>query len=390
MQRAPLEFSLALFLGGLACSCSDREDDTQGDAAPPAREELRVVNVYSWDEYFYEEAVFTAFEEQTGIKVNYLKYDSSDEMLQKLKSNTREYDVVVMDDSPMKQAIALRLLRPLEHEKAPNVRRNNSPEYLDQTYDPKNQYSAPYMWGTTLLAFRKDMIPDPARSWKILFDPRYAGKISVLDERVECFSAALRSLGFDADSESPNELARATDQLVSLAQENRVKIGSDNDMKDHLRDARSWIAMMYSGDAALIADEAKEAGTDNIGFFIPEEGASIWIDSFVLSRDAQNIEEAHAFINFMADAKVAAESSNFLWYATPNREATPFLNPELSGDETIYPSKEVQARCSLLAEGSSERIKAMNEGWEKFINQLPQGEWSTNFDGDATPSEEPE
>ncbi len=345
-----------MFIVLSSCQRSEEADLSQ---LASSKQGVKTITLYSWDEYFSED-LFDEFEERYGIAIDYQKYLNTDEVFQNLRSKGGAYDVIVLDDASMKRAKAMRLLRPLEHDKIPNIK-NIDPEFVEKAvYDPGLRYSVPYMWGTTLLAYRTDLVENIEHSWKVLFDPAYAGKISLLDERMECFATALRVLGHNMNSGIEKELEDAKTKLVELVRDQKARLGSDNEMKRHLKDGESLIAMMYSGDAALIAED------NPIGFFIPEEGATRWTDSFAISRDSQAVEEAHLFIDFMADAKVAAQSSNELWYATPNLAAynDSALNEELRNDETIYPTSDVMNRCEFLVDGDKKRIRTLNSGWD--------------------------
>ncbi len=347
--------------------CSKRP--TEASNAVSAGENVEgasALTLYSWDEYFSLD-LLKEFEAKFGVSVNYQKYENTDEVFQNLKSDGAAYDVIVLDDASMKRAKALRLLRPLDHGKVPNVKNIDPGFRAGATYDKEFRYSVPYMWGTTLIAYRKDVVNDISESWKVLFSPQFQGKVSLLDERMECFAAALRVLGYDMNSNVPSELDAATEMLIDLVGEGKAKLGSDNEMKRHLIDGESHIAMMYSGDAALIAEDSED-----IGFFIPEEGATRWTDSFAISRDSRSVDLAHEFINFMADARIAAESSNELWYATPNLAALnhPALNAELKADTTIYPEDVVVQKCTFLEEVDDYRVRSLNKGWDRVKSEV--------------------
>ncbi len=336
------------------------------DLPAPGPDNKRHLVIYSWEDYLSPE-VMEDFQRRTGIRLIYKKYPNIDEMYEMLKASTAAFDVVVIDDSTLWRATRSRLLRKLDHLRIPNLR-NIHPAYLNQGFDPENRYSVPYMWGTTLLAYRKDKVTvmEEERSWNLLWNPAFAGKVAVLDERIECLAAALRIHGYDVNSESPKQIEEAKNSLLSLVHDQEVHLGSDMDMKKRLRDGRSWLAMIYSGDAALIADEAEAEGEHEIGFFIPKEGASLWTDSFAISRDSQSVDEAYEFINFMSDPQVAARSSNHLWYATPNRAALEgdTLSKELREDDTLYPDANIQTKCQFIVEGSGVRVRALNASWK--------------------------
>lgn len=359
--------TLAAALFGLGCAEKPSTDNNTGVKADSAKSEKSATNnerektltLYSWDEYFSEES-FIGFEKLTGAKVIYETFSDAEEMIENLRSFPGKYDVVVIDGPYISMLKDARLLKELDHSRLPNFS-NIDKLYRKRVFDPGNRFSVPYMWGTTLLAYRNDKIENPPKSWSLLFDPTYAGKVSVLQERNDCLPTTLLSLGLDPNSENEEDYAKAERKMIDLVTKNRARFGTDNEMKEHLLSGDSWVALMYSGDAALIADpETNEA--ENISFFIPEEGAVLWVDNFAVAKDSQAPELAEKFLNYMMEPEVAAELSNFLWYATANEKAAPFLDAELRYDETIYPDKEVQDRCTVISQGPKQE-RFMNLSW---------------------------
>ena len=330
-------------------------------AAPASPEATRkVVTIYTWDQYLNPE-LLAEFESRTGIRVEPLIYESSDEMVEGLKSEPGRYDLFVSEDGYIPILAGKRLMKPLDRSKLPNWK-NLDVAYTDQPFDPKNEFTTPYLWGTTLLAYRKDLLPNPKKSWSIIFDPALKDKISFLDDRMEWYAGVLRTMDLNLPDADAAAIAKAADSLVNLVAEGGAKLGGDNEMKSHLLDGLSSIAMMYSGDAARIARENKDVP---IGYFIPEEGATVWTDSFCISRDTTRLENAYKFLDFMLEAKSAAASTNFLHYASPNRAAIPHIAPEVLADETVYPRPEVLAKCRYFKLRNVDSQREVNKGWRR-------------------------
>lgn len=331
--------------------------------APPAvstegghESEPKVV-VLSCDEYFNPDVV-TEFTRRTGIEVEVKTYESTEEMAEKLKSNPQNYDVLVAEQGAVVQMRLGRLLTAIDEKMLPH-RNNLDPRYLNQPFDPGNKFSIPYMWGTTALAYRKDHFATPPdTSVRLLFDPSLVGKISLLNERNECYAMVLRKLGVSLDSIETQQMLQATDTLLELTRNQHARFGSDNEVKEHLISGKSSVAMIYSGDAAIIAQDHPE-----IAYFIPEEGAVMWIDSFAIPRDATHVRHAHEFIDYMIEAETAAKGSNFLRYASPNKAAEPFIDLNLLADVTIYPPDEIRAKCFSMPIWSKDHLRIMNNGW---------------------------
>lgn len=357
-------FLLGIFTMLGFCSCGKSASNLP-KVSMDKDEEPQVV-ILSWDEYF-DPAVVENFTTETGIEVKILNYESTEVMEEKLKSNPQNYDVLITEQAAVQPLTSARMLSKLDFSKLPNLS-NMDERYMNQEFDPGNKFTLPYMWGTTVLAYRKDHFKEtPAQSLKLLFNPEYSGKVSMLDERSECFAMMLQKLNISVAHAGVSELERARDEMIDLVSKQKVRFGSDNNMKEHLLEGVSSIAMIYSGDAAIIGQE-----NPNIGYFIPIEGAMMWVDNFAIPRDSIRQNNAHRFINYMMGAKVAAQSSNFLRYASPNKAAQPFLEKSLVEDATIYPSAQLLARCSSMPLWDMNEQRTMNEGWRMIQDVVRQ------------------
>ncbi len=367
-----------------ATSVAPRLVETPQVSAPDAE---NVVTIYTWDQYLNPE-LLVEFEKRTGIRVEPKIYESSDEMVEELKSEPGRYDLFITEDGYIPILAGKRLIKPLDTGKLQNWK-NLHPDHIDQPFDPKNEFTVPYLWGTTLLAYRKDLLPNPKHSWSIIFDPALKDKISFLDDRMEAYAAVLRTMNINLPEADTAAIAGAADALTKLVAEGGLKLGGDNEMKDHLINGDSKVAMIYSGDAARIAEENKGVP---IGYFIPEEGATVWTDSFCISRDTTRLENAYKFLDFMLEAKSAASSTNFLHYASPNRAANEFIDPAVLADETIYPRPDVLAKCHYFKLKSVDSQKEVNIGWRRLQEAWlsRSGQVSNDVDGTAAPMGAPD
>lgn len=341
--------ALSLLLGG----CKRGE---QTVTLPLQPQKARVLRLLSWSDYFDPE-MLTAFEQSTGIRVEYVTFSELDELEAKLRSQPGSYDVIVSDDSSSRELWDLRLLRELDREKIPNLK-NIDEQFLGLPFDRDNAFSAPYLWGTTLVAYRADHIEDPETSWDLLWDGALKGKVMVMVDRLETLSVTLMALGYQLNSENEKEINHAADRAIEQLELIDVRYGDDADVRAGLDDGTIWAAMCYSGDAAMVAAE-----NENVAFFIPREGAPLWIDSFTIARDSNYPEEAHQLIDYMLGGEVAAANSNFTYYASPNKAAVPFIDPELLADETINPPKEVLERCTFFQKPTPQRDELANRAW---------------------------
>lgn len=354
-----------VFLGVLLpVSCSEKPAQESG-AEPQASNEINAeeVVILTWEEYFNPE-VIEKFEAETGVEVVFRYFDNLDEMQNLIESERDGFDLIVADGGSVADLIDLRLLQPVQPEKIPNLK-NLDDRYLDLAFDPNNHYSIPYMWGSTLITYRSDLIPEPAHSWKSLWDEKYAGKILMVDDQFDCYAVALLSLGYDLNSQNPQELKEATDHLVRQVNELGAEFTDIITIREKLFSGECWISVSYSSDAPVLAEE-----NEAISYFIPEEGAPLWVDSFVIAGESPNPENAHQFLNFMADAEIAAENSNYLWCATTNREARPYLSEEVLAEDTLYPSEETMARCQFDKQQSAQRNMIVNRGMKAIYDSL--------------------
>lgn len=278
----------------------------------PASVAQRSLTLYSWDEYFSPE-VLSDFTKITGIGVEIRTFEDTDEVEPQVQSEPGKHDVIVFDGDKVDKFREQQMLYPLDHSKLPNFQ-NLEKKHTNFDKDPGNQYSVPYLWGTTLIAYRKDKIPSPERSWKLLWDPALKGHIGMLSERLETLGAALLMNGYSINDRTDPALASAQQSLLTQAKELDAQLieGVPSALNEGLSSGELWAAMAYSGDAAMVAQE-----NDNIGYFIPEEGCTMWMDHFVITRDTSRSEEAHEFLDFMLTGPAAAKNANYLRYATP-------------------------------------------------------------------------
>ena len=348
---------------GLVTGC-DRSEDASvgGDNDPKNGEAASELVILNWDDYLAPE-VIEQFESETGISVRIETFESLGELAGKMQSAPDAYDLVVVDDVTLNELKEVRLLGEIDLEQIPNLE-NIDPQYLDLEFDPENRFSVPYLWGTTLIAYRADQVQDPKQSWNLLWDPALKGKVAMMDEKEDLYAASLLSLGHRLNSEDPKELDDALAHLVDQQEVVQPLYRTLGDVEDLLVSGKIWAACLYSGDAAMLAEE-----DDRIDYFIPEEGAPKWMDNLAIAREAKNREEAHQFINFISRGDVAAANSSYLWSATPNSAAVKHLDLELLDDTTVYPKEMVRAKCDFHAQPSQDRLNAINKGMKRLFDK---------------------
>jgi len=315
------------------------EPPPQPSSSPPSSELV----VFTYPEYLAPEAL-RQFESQTGIAVRYEVFESVDELRGKLESAPSHYDVVIADEGTSMDLLHLQLIQPFHRKKLPDLERLDS-RFASPRSAEENPVFVPYLWGSTIAAYRTDKLdlgPED-ESWKLFWDPRVRGRAVLSSESSEILPVGLATLGYPLHSRKTEHHHEAVDHLRDAILENGVDIGDSWTNLERLTSGEVWLSHCYSGDAASFA-----AQDDRIGYFMPKEGAELWVDGFMLTRDGNYTDAAHAFVAFMLQPEVAVASSNYTWYLTPNSAALPELDPELLADEVLNPSEAMLERCSLV------------------------------------------
>jgi len=330
--------------------------------------EPRVVNVYNWADYIGPTTLedFTA---ETGIRVNYDTYDSSEIVEAKLLAGSTGYDVVVHGAQYASRLIPLGLFLELDRERLPHWR-GLDPHVLRMLadYDPGNRHSAPYTWGSTGFAYNvrlvRERIPDaPVDSGDMIFDPEVAARladcgISFLDSPTDVLPMALVYLGLDPNTIDPEQLAAAGQLLSSVRP--YIKYFSSTRMLIDLPNEEVCVAMSWSGDYARARAHAREAGLDiDLAYTVPKEGSVDWIDGFFIPSDAPHRDEAYEFIDFLLRPEVIAAVTNETRYANAVRASRPFVDPVILADPAVYatPSVIARLRSTLSLPPKVERLR---------------------------------
>lgn len=320
------------------------------------------LNILNWGEYIDPELI-TLFEQETGVKVNYVEMTSNEEMLIKLRSADNPYDMCFPSDYIIEQLIANDLLLPLDLDKIPNAKNISDRMYeITNSFDPGNKYSLPYMWGTVGILYNTKMVEGPVTSWNILWDEQYKGQIWQYDSVRDAIAVSLLRLGYDINTRNADEVNEAKAELIK--QIPLLKgCGTDN-IRASMVNEKAALAVIYSGDAFACMDE-----NENLDYAVPEEGSNVWFDNVVIPKTAKNVEAAHAFINFLNDANLAARNTEFIFYSTPNQGAMDRLDEYFIESETFNPPEEVLSRCNVFHDLGS-FVEVFNAAWEEFKSAM--------------------
>lgn len=347
------------------------------DDASPARSSTgdeKVLNVYNWTDYIGRSTI-ADFETRTGIKVHYDTYDSNELLETKLLIGQSGYDVVFPTATVLGRLARVGVFQKLERSRLPNFS-NLNPEILERVakFDPGNEHSIPYMWGTTGIGYNPELVrkalgTDIIDSWSAIFDPATASKlakcgITILDSPEDAFESAEAYLGTATNNENPAELAAAESLLMGV----RAYVRSF-DSTQHLNAlaagdicvSLSWSGLMLQARAR----GAKAAVPVRIAYVIPKEGAPLWFDTVAIPADAPHLHNAHAFLNFLMDPKVIAGISNDIEYANANAASLAFVEPTLKGDPAAYPPLEVMPKLHVSAPRSQAYSRETNRAWTR-------------------------
>ena len=287
--------------------------------------------VYNWGEYI-DPDVLTMFEEETGIHVVYEEFETNEILYPKVSSGAIAYDVVCPSDYMIQRMIENDLLSEINFDNIPNLK-NIGKQYLEQSrqFDPENKYSVPYCWGTVGILYNKTMVDEPVDSWSILWNPKYKDNILMQDSVRDAFGATLKYLGYSLNSTDLDELNEAKNLLIE--QKPLVQAYVIDQVRDKMIGNEAALGVIYSGEAIYTQKE-----NPNLEYVIPKEGSNIWIDSWVIPKNAEHKENAEKFINFLCRPDIALMNFEYITYSTPNEAARELIEDEsIRNSEIAFP-----------------------------------------------------
>ncbi|MBE6897944.1 MAG: spermidine/putrescine ABC transporter substrate-binding protein [Ruminococcaceae bacterium] len=337
------------------------------------------INVYNWGEYIANGDdgcmdINKEFEELTGITVNYTLFDTNESMYAKIKSGSSSYDVIFPSDYMVSRMIQEDMLSKLDYSLIPNF------EYIDERfvnpeYDPQNEYSVPYTWGTVGLIYNYDKLGFDPTSWDILWDELYSGEILMFSNSRDAFGLTLMRLGYDINSQEKLELDHAAAELK--AQKPFVQAYVMDQIFDKMQGNEAALAPYYAGDAVNMMAE-----NESLRFVIPEEGSNWFADAACIPAPSDSFDEerylaAHMYINFLNEPNVAAENIEYIQYSTPNTAALALLDEETQNNPIIYPDDELLDSCQAYVNLSTETNMYMDTLWTDLMSAAPEyNEWA--------------
>lgn len=317
------------------------------------------VIVYNWGEYLDPE-VITMFEEETGIDVIYEEFETNEIMYPKVQSGAIAYDVVCPSDYMIQKMLDNGLLAEINFDNVPNLK-NIGQRYMDKSreFDPENKYSVPYCWGTVGILYNKTMVDEPIDSWSILWDDKYRDNILMQDSVRDAFGVTLKYLGYSLNSTDLDELTEAMNLLI--VQKPLVQAYVIDQVRDKMIGNEAAIGVIYSGEAIYTQNE-----NPDLEYVIPKEGSNIWIDSWVIPKNAEHKENAEAFINFLCRPDIALMNFDYITYSTPNTAARKLIEDEdIRNSKIAFPDDSELEHCETFHYLGDEADAVYMDLWNK-------------------------
>ena len=318
------------------------------------------VIVYNWGEYIDPE-IIDLFEEETGIDVIYEEFETNEIMYPKIQSGAIAYDVVCPSDYMIQRMIENDLLAEINYDHIPNLK------YIGDNYmkmsrqsDPENKYSVPYLWGTVGILYNKKMVDEPVDSWGILWDKKYEDSILMQDSVRDAFAVALKYLGYSLNSTDLDELEAAKNLLIE--QKPLVQAYVIDQVRDKMIGGEAALGVIYSGEALYCQQE-----NPDLDYVIPKEGTNIWIDSWVIPKNAKNVENAEAFINFLCRPDIAKMNFDYITYSIPNTAGRDLIEDEsLRNSPIAFPDDSKLENCETFRFLGDDNDALYNRLWREI------------------------
>lgn len=318
------------------------------------------VVVYNWGEYIDPE-VIDMFEEETGISVVYEEFETNESMYPKVQAGAVAYDLVCPSDYMIQRMIENDLLAEINFDNVPNLV-NIGEEYMEQSksFDPENKYSVPYTWGTVGILYNKTMVDEEVDSWGILWDEKYADQILMQNSVRDAFAVALKYNGHSLNSKDLDELEAAKELL--LEQKPLVQAYVVDQVRDKMINNEAALGVIYSGEAIYTQSQ-----NSDLVYVVPKEGSNVWIDAWVIPKNAENKENAEKFLNFLCRADIAKMNFEYITYSTPNTAVRDLIEDEaLLNNTTVFPDTSILERCETYQYLGTKFDSIYNELWREI------------------------
>ncbi len=317
------------------------------------------INVYSWGEFIADGSdgtinVNEKFTEETGIKVNYKTFQNNEELFAKISGGGADYDVIIPSDYMVSRLIEKDMLEKINFDNIPNYKLI-SDRFKNLGFDPKNEYSVPYVWGMIGIFYNKKEVTAEI-NWDILWNEKYKNRILMFDNARDAFAISLLRLGYSVNTEDASQLREAADELIK--QKPLVQAYVMDQIFDKISNGEAVLAPYYAGDAAVVMKN-----NPNIGFVIPKYASEKFVDSMCIPKGSENKELAEKYINFMCRTDIALANAKKTGYSTPHEEAYNLLDGDIKNNEIFYPDRETLNNSQTFVNLSEKTNKLIDELW---------------------------
>jgi len=279
-------------------------------------------------------------------------------MYVKIKSGGTNYDVAIPSDYMIERMIREDMLFKIDMDNVPNYQ-NIDERFKSLPFDPNNEYSVPYMWGTVGILYNTKFVDETVDSWDILWSEKYRKQILMLDSQRDSIGIALKKLGYSLSSRDTKELEAAKEELIR--QKPLVLAYVGDEVKDKMVGDEAALAVVWSGDAVAMMED-----NENLRYVVPKEGSNLWFDNMVIPKTSKNKEEAEQFINFMSRPEIALKNTEYVGYSTTNKETMKILDPEILNNPTAYPSDNIINNCEVFKD-PGEFIREFDRIWTEIM-----------------------
>lgn len=323
------------------------------------KSEEKSINVYSWGEFIADGSDGTVnvnekFTEETGIKVNYKTFQNNEELFAKISGGGADYDVIIPSDYMVSRLIEKDMLEKINFDNIPNYKLI-SDRFKNLGFDPKNEYSVPYVWGMIGIFYNKKEVTEDI-NWDILWNEKYKNRILMFDNARDAFAISLLRLGYSVNTEDASQLREAADELIK--QKPLVQAYVMDQIFDKISNGEAVLAPYYAGDAAVVMKN-----NPNVGFVIPKYASEKFVDSMCIPKGSENKELAEKYINFMCRTDIALANAKKTGYSTPHEEAYNLLDGDVKNNEIFYPDRETLNNSQTFVNLSEKTNKLIDELW---------------------------
>ncbi len=313
------------------------------------------LNIYNWEDYI-DESVLDEFEkEYPHIKINYERFVTNEDMYNKITKSNAEYDLLFPSDYMIEKMIQENLLAKIDFNNIPNY------QYIDEKfknldYDPANEYSVPYMWGTLGILYNTKIVDETEITWDVLFGDKYEGQILMMDSVRDAIGASLKSLGYSLNSTNPNEINEAKEKLID--HKKLILAYGFDDIKDKMVAEEAAVALVYAGDALYAMNQ-----NPDLAYAVPAEGSNLFFDAMVIPANSKHKKEAELFIDFMCRTDIAKKNADYIEYYSVQSEAMKQIEAENQNPAFMYPGDEKPESWEIFKSLDKDSLELYNKAW---------------------------